>query len=361
MSCGWHSPSFIPVRFSWSGKERQAFHELPGVTETQQDVVGLLGTEAFLGPPFLDHRKWASFSLQDLPWIPKVRSRQLEKGGGAETRQAQSRNSAALERRPGFPSGDTHESALELLCSWKPIRWEKLTARCLQAQTPQEEPAGWWYRLPVSPPPTNQVHQRPRSPLWAITTKTPHYPFEVGTYSFEGTTKFCHGLVEAVSEADHRGGGTPVPSKHLPPPRLGEQLCLLPWEMPRATEELSMWQVSWQDLTLPPWWRGPCWESPHPTGSHTHPPPPVSLLAGPRAEQHKGLITPCPCLLLLCLNDFPWSPGESGSKINEGFKQAAGLFLISGWNFRTLKWWVAGPEPAEGLSLHRQDEKWTQK
>ena len=160
MSCGWHSASFIPVRFSWPGKERQAFHELPGVTETQQDVVGLLGTEAFLGPPFLDHRKWASFSLQGLPWIPKGRSKQLEKGGGAETRQEQSRNSVALERCPGFPSRDTHESMFELLCRyWKPIRWEKLTACCPQAQTPQEEPEGWRYRLPMSSPPTNQVHQ----------------------------------------------------------------------------------------------------------------------------------------------------------------------------------------------------------
>ena len=67
-----------------------------------------------------------------------------------------------------------------------------------------------------------------------------------------------------------------------------------------------------------------------PTGSHTHPSPLVSLLAGTRAEHHKGPITPCPHLLLLYLKDFPWSPGESGSNINEGFKQSAGLFLMLG-------------------------------
>jgi len=39
--------------------------------------VGLLGTKAFLSPPLLVLRKWASFSLQDLPWDPRGRFRQL--------------------------------------------------------------------------------------------------------------------------------------------------------------------------------------------------------------------------------------------------------------------------------------------
>ena len=78
--------------------------------------MGLLGTKAFLGPPLPDYRKWASFSLQDLPCVPKGRYKQLEKGGGAETRQEQSRNSAALGQSPGFPSRDTRNSIFELFC-----------------------------------------------------------------------------------------------------------------------------------------------------------------------------------------------------------------------------------------------------
>ena len=109
-SCGW--PSLISVRFSWPDEERQARHELAGGMETQQDPVGLLGTKAFLGPPFLDYRKWASFSLQDLPCVPKGRYKQLETGGGVETRQEQSRNSAALGQSPGFPSRDTRTVSL---------------------------------------------------------------------------------------------------------------------------------------------------------------------------------------------------------------------------------------------------------
>ena len=42
----------------------------------EQDPVGLLGTKAFVCPPFLVFRKEASFSLQDLPWVPKGRFKQ---------------------------------------------------------------------------------------------------------------------------------------------------------------------------------------------------------------------------------------------------------------------------------------------
>ena len=43
------------------GRARDQTHIIMDVTE--QGPVGLLGTEAFLGSPFLVFRKWASFSL----------------------------------------------------------------------------------------------------------------------------------------------------------------------------------------------------------------------------------------------------------------------------------------------------------
>ena len=79
--------------------------------------MGLLGTKSFLCPPFLDYRKSISFSLKDLPLVPKGRFRQLliREERGYETRQEQSRNnSAALGQGPGSPSGYTQNSIFEL-------------------------------------------------------------------------------------------------------------------------------------------------------------------------------------------------------------------------------------------------------
>ena len=45
--------------------------------ETQQDPMGLPGTKVFLCTPFCLNRKWASFSLQDLPGVPTERFKQL--------------------------------------------------------------------------------------------------------------------------------------------------------------------------------------------------------------------------------------------------------------------------------------------
>ena len=68
----------------------------PALSETQQDPVGLLGTKAFLCPPFLVFRKWASFSLHDLPRAPRGRFRQLliRKGRGSRAREEPSRTIA---------------------------------------------------------------------------------------------------------------------------------------------------------------------------------------------------------------------------------------------------------------------------
>jgi len=60
---------------------------------TKQGSLGLLGTKAFLCPPLLVFRIWASFSLHDLPCAPRGRFRQMliregrgckDKGGGVK-------------------------------------------------------------------------------------------------------------------------------------------------------------------------------------------------------------------------------------------------------------------------------------
>ena len=39
--------------------------------------MGLLGTKGFPGPPFLNYRKYASFSLHEVPYVPMSRFKQL--------------------------------------------------------------------------------------------------------------------------------------------------------------------------------------------------------------------------------------------------------------------------------------------
>ena len=74
--------------------------------------MGLLGTKAFLCPPFLVFRKWV---LIQLPWpslSSQGRFRQLliREGGDAKTREEQSSNStAALRQNPGPISRDRHK------------------------------------------------------------------------------------------------------------------------------------------------------------------------------------------------------------------------------------------------------------
>ena len=67
--------------------------------------------------PFLIFRKWASFSLQDVPWVPRGRFRQLliREGRDAETREEQSRNnSTALWQGPGSLSRDIRNGIFTL-------------------------------------------------------------------------------------------------------------------------------------------------------------------------------------------------------------------------------------------------------
>ena len=78
--------------------------------ETEQDPVGLLGTNAFLCSPFLVLRKSASFSLHGLPWVTRDRFRQLlireERGckdnGGRVKQQKDSLGAESWFRLKGY-------------------------------------------------------------------------------------------------------------------------------------------------------------------------------------------------------------------------------------------------------------------
>ena len=83
------------------------------VNETEQGSVELLGTKAFLCPPFLVLRKWVWFSRYDLPWVPRDRFRQLliEEGRGCKDKEERSRsNSTSLGQDPGSLLRDTHNN-----------------------------------------------------------------------------------------------------------------------------------------------------------------------------------------------------------------------------------------------------------
>ena len=51
----------------WPLRRLSAPEEENGASETEQNPVGLLGTKVFMCLPFLDYRKYALLSLQDLP------------------------------------------------------------------------------------------------------------------------------------------------------------------------------------------------------------------------------------------------------------------------------------------------------
>ena len=60
------------VLYNWSYEwgsvsGRSSLYDLLIYLDTEQDPEGLLGIEVFLHPSFLDHRKYASFSLRSLP------------------------------------------------------------------------------------------------------------------------------------------------------------------------------------------------------------------------------------------------------------------------------------------------------
>ena len=161
--------------------------------ETKQDPVGLLATKAFLCSPFLDYRKWASFSLHKLPWVATGTFKLLSRGGrgDAETREEQSgNNSAALGQSPGSPSRDTRNNIIELFCRyWNPHQVREVNCMLpTSTETPDRlEGKGWWCWLPLTSPPTNQknVHEL-TMPSLNHYYKTPHYTLQVGTHSFEG-------------------------------------------------------------------------------------------------------------------------------------------------------------------------------
>ena len=151
-----------------------------------------------MSPHFFDYRKQASFSLHDLPWLPRGRFKQLliREGRGCKAREkptVKRNNSAALGQGPSSPSRDTHKISLSCFVDTEtPTRWEKLSVKDgvlpTSTETPDRlEPEGWWCRLPLTSPPTHQknVHKR-ITPSLNHYYKTPHYPLQVGTHSFEG-------------------------------------------------------------------------------------------------------------------------------------------------------------------------------
>ena len=92
--------------------------------ETEQDPVGLLGTEAFPCSPFLVGNR-----LQ--PPGPSLSSKgQIRTVGhpgreGMQRREEQLRNnSAALGQGPGSTSRDTHNNIFKLFIELKPNKWK---------------------------------------------------------------------------------------------------------------------------------------------------------------------------------------------------------------------------------------------
>ena len=92
-----------------------------GARDTKQDPVGFPDTKPVLCPPFLDYRKWASFSLHYLSWVPTSRFKLLLTREGWMQRQRRS-NSPALGQSLGSPSRDTH-NIFEPFCRyWNPYQ-----------------------------------------------------------------------------------------------------------------------------------------------------------------------------------------------------------------------------------------------
>ena len=107
----WHSIN-IPVTSPHGIKGGSSAREREGGSkpEMEQGPLGLLGTKAFLWPPLFIFRKWASFCLHDLPWVPRGTFRQLliRKGGDAETKEEQSSNKRQPWGRILVPSQGIH-------------------------------------------------------------------------------------------------------------------------------------------------------------------------------------------------------------------------------------------------------------
>ena len=86
--------------------------------DTEQYPGGLLGTKAFLCPPFIEYRKLASFSIQDLPWV----SRMQRQGRNSQERIVQPWGSVLVP-----PQGVHRTVSLSCFANTEtPTRWENL-------------------------------------------------------------------------------------------------------------------------------------------------------------------------------------------------------------------------------------------
>ena len=126
------------------------------------------------------------------PPRPSLRSKeevQIDANQGREGMRRQGRGSQETIAQPGGrgpapPSRDTHHSIFELFCRHgNPHQVGEVScALPTSTETPDRlEPEGWWCRLPITSPATNQkkVHGLVMSSL-NHSCKTPHYPLQAG-------------------------------------------------------------------------------------------------------------------------------------------------------------------------------------
>ena len=150
--------------------------------------MGFLGTKLFLCPPFFDYRKYASFSLPDLPWVPKSRFKQMltrcRDRGGVFRRKEQPWGRVLV------PSQRIHtKNYLWAICrEWNPHQVGEANCVLPTSTRPQ---SGWnqnrWCWCPHTSSPTSQKNVQELN-HYSLNHyyKTSYYPLQMGTHSFEG-------------------------------------------------------------------------------------------------------------------------------------------------------------------------------
>ena len=167
--------------------------------DTEPGPVGAPGHKDFLCPLFL----WVQeIGFIQPPWLSVSSNGQIQavvnwgrEGMRDQGETVKRNNSAALGQGPGSPARDTHDNIFELFCrDWNPLQVGEVNDDMLptSTETPDQlELEGWWCRLLLTSPPTNQknVHEL-ITPSLNHFYKTPHYPPQVGTHMvFQGRSR----------------------------------------------------------------------------------------------------------------------------------------------------------------------------